>query len=77
MLLINKLEKFIEKNNEWNWSLFHGHNQTTGDLDYECRIWKYDYTLQKRQYCKGISNSMGTAIDNAIRQLETKLGIKI
>ena len=48
MLLINKLEKFIEKNNEWNWSLFHGHNKTNGDLDYECRMWKYDYTLQKR-----------------------------
>ena len=77
MLLINKLEKFVETNTKWSWSLFHGHNQTTGNIDYECRIWTIDYTTQKRIYCKGISNDLGGAIREAIEVLETKADIRI
>ncbi len=77
MLLINKLETFIEKNKEWNWSIFHGHNSITGNIDYECRIWKLDYINQKRIFCKGISNSLGGAIDEAIIILEKKLNTKL
>ena len=77
MLLINKLEKFLEENPEWSWLIFHGHNQTTGEIDYECRIWTLHSMNPKRIYAKGISNDMGTAINNAIRQLETKLGKKL
>lgn len=75
MILINKLETLLEKNPEYSWSLFHGHNQTTGKIDYECRIWDSHFLNNKRIFCKGIANSLERSIQKALEEIERKTKI--